>query len=83
MSIGIWQIVLILIIVLIIFGAGKLPKVMGDVGKGIKSMKDGMSAEEEKPKAKPKTKRKTTAKKKPAAKKKTTRKTPAKKKTKK
>lgn len=42
MSIGIWQIVLILVIVLVIFGAGKLPKVMGDVGKGIKNMKDGL-----------------------------------------
>ena len=31
MSIGIWQIVLILVIVLILFGAGKLPRVMGDV----------------------------------------------------
>ena len=30
MSIGIWQVLLILVIVLIIFGAGKLPQVMGD-----------------------------------------------------
>ena len=37
MSIGIWQIVLILAIVLILFGAGKLPRVMGDVAKGIKA----------------------------------------------
>lgn len=42
MSIGIWQIVLILVIVLLIFGAGKLPRVMGDVAKGIKSFKAGM-----------------------------------------
>ncbi|MCH2548046.1 MAG: twin-arginine translocase TatA/TatE family subunit, partial [Alphaproteobacteria bacterium] len=38
MSIGIWQLVLILLIVLLIFGAGKLPRVMGDVGKGVRSM---------------------------------------------
>ncbi|MSP68462.1 MAG: twin-arginine translocase TatA/TatE family subunit [Alphaproteobacteria bacterium] len=42
MSIGIWQVVLILAIVLIIFGAGKLPRVMGDLAKGIKSFKSGM-----------------------------------------
>ena len=42
MSIGIWQVVLILVIVLILFGAGKLPKVMGDVAKGVKNFKSGM-----------------------------------------
>jgi sec-independent protein translocase protein TatA len=47
MSIGIWQVVLILLIVLIIFGAGKLPKVMGDVAKGIKSFKTGLKDDEE------------------------------------
>ena len=42
MSIGIWQIVLLLIIVFVFFGAGKLPKVMGDFAKGLKAFKDGM-----------------------------------------
>lgn len=42
MGISIWQILLILLVVLILFGAGKLPKVMGDMGKGIKNLKDGM-----------------------------------------
>lgn len=42
MSIGIWQIFLVLIIVFVIFGAGKLPKVMGDVGKGVKNLRDGL-----------------------------------------
>lgn len=46
MSIGVWQIVLILVIVLIIFGAGKLPKVMGDVAKGIKNFKSGLAEPE-------------------------------------
>ena len=46
MSIGIWQIVLILAIVLILFGAGKLPRVMGDVAKGIKNFKTGMKEED-------------------------------------
>lgn len=45
MSIGIWQLVLILVIVLLIFGAGKLPRVMGDVGKGIRSLREGLKNE--------------------------------------
>ncbi|WP_339632551.1 twin-arginine translocase TatA/TatE family subunit [uncultured Sneathiella sp.] len=48
MSIGPWQIILILVIVLIIFGAGKLPRVAGDLAKGIKNFKKGMG-EEDKP----------------------------------
>lgn len=47
MSIGIWQVVLILVIVLIIFGAGKLPKVMGDVAAGVKNFKQGMKDDED------------------------------------
>lgn len=45
MGIGVWQVILILVIVLIIFGAGKLPKVMGDVAKGIKNFKSGLGEE--------------------------------------
>ncbi|MDA0902120.1 MAG: twin-arginine translocase TatA/TatE family subunit [Proteobacteria bacterium] len=48
MSIGIWQLVIILVIILLIFGAGKLPRVMGDLGKGIKSLKNGLKEGEEK-----------------------------------
>lgn len=47
MSIGIWQVVLILLIVLILFGAGKLPKVMGDVAKGVKNFKTGLKEDDE------------------------------------
>jgi sec-independent protein translocase protein TatA len=51
MSIGIWQVVLVLLIVLIIFGAGKLPAVMGDLAKGIKSFKSGLKEEDEQARA--------------------------------
>ena len=54
MGIGVWQIVLVLMIVLIIFGAGKLPKVMGDFGKGIKSFKTGLKEEEKSASIQPK-----------------------------
>lgn len=43
----IWELVLILAIILIFFGAGKLPQVMKDVGKSIKGLKDGMKDDEE------------------------------------
>ncbi len=42
MGISLANILVILFIVLILFGAGKLPKVMGDLGKGIKSFKEGL-----------------------------------------
>jgi sec-independent protein translocase protein TatA len=48
MSIGIWQLVLILAIVFVIFGAGKLPRVMGDLGKGVRAMRDGLKGEGDK-----------------------------------
>ena len=45
-GLGHWEIILILVIVLILFGAGKLPKVAGDIAKGIKSFKAGLKEED-------------------------------------
>jgi sec-independent protein translocase protein TatA len=39
--------VIVLAIVLVLFGAGKLPRMMGDFAKGIKAFKAGMKEEEE------------------------------------
>ncbi len=47
MGIGPWQIVLILVIVLIIFGAGKLPRVAGDIAKGVKNFKKGLAEDDD------------------------------------
>ncbi|AZL15768.1 twin-arginine translocase TatA/TatE family subunit [Rickettsiales endosymbiont of Stachyamoeba lipophora] len=44
MSLTHW--IVVLLIVVILFGAGKLPKVMGDVGKGIRNFKAGLNGEE-------------------------------------
>jgi len=44
---GIWEIVLILAIILIIFGVGKLPQVGGAIGKGLRAFKRGQAGEEE------------------------------------
>ena len=41
-GLGHWEIILILVIVLIVFGAGKLPKVAGELANGIKSFKKGL-----------------------------------------
>ena len=43
MSIGIWQIAVVVILVVLLFGRGKISSLMGDVAKGIKSFKKGMS----------------------------------------
>ena len=39
MNFGLWEVLLILLVGVIIFGAGKLPRAMGDLGKGIKNFK--------------------------------------------
>jgi sec-independent protein translocase protein TatA len=46
-SFGIWEIVLILVIILIIFGVGKLPQVSSAIGKGIRSFKKAQAGEDE------------------------------------
>ena len=43
MSIGFWQIAIVVILVVLLFGRGKISGIMGDVAKGIKSFKKGMS----------------------------------------
>ena len=44
---GPWEIALILVIILIVFGVGKLPQVGNAIGKGIRSFKKGQSGEDE------------------------------------
>jgi len=45
MSIGFWQIAIVVVLVVLLFGRGKISSLMGDVAKGIKSFKKGMSSE--------------------------------------
>jgi sec-independent protein translocase protein TatA len=47
MSLGMGELVVILLIVFVLFGAGKLPQVMKDIGSGIKGLKKGLKEEEE------------------------------------
>jgi sec-independent protein translocase protein TatA len=41
-GLGTTEMIIILVLVLIIFGAGKLPQVAGSLGKGLRNFKDGM-----------------------------------------
>ena len=43
MGLSLTHIILLLIVVLVIFGVGKLPQVMGDLGKGIRNFKSGLN----------------------------------------
>ena len=49
MGLGFTEMVILLVVVLIFFGAGKLPTVMGDLGKGVKSFKSGLKDDHEEP----------------------------------
>lgn len=39
---SIWELALVLVIVFVLFGAGKLPKVMGEIGQGIKALRENV-----------------------------------------
>lgn len=49
MSLGPWQLVIIAILILVLFGRGRISEMMGDFGKGIKSFKQGMNEDDTKP----------------------------------
>jgi|APTNR8051073442_1049403.scaffolds.fasta_scaffold48357_2 sec-independent protein translocase protein TatA len=46
-SFSIWHWLIVLVVVLLLFGRGKIPELMGDMAKGIKSFKKGMSEDDE------------------------------------
>ncbi|MDE2029444.1 MAG: twin-arginine translocase TatA/TatE family subunit [Alphaproteobacteria bacterium] len=43
MGLSLTHIILLLVVVLVVFGAGKLPQVMGDLGKGVRNFKAGLN----------------------------------------
>ena len=45
MGISFWQIAIVVILLVLLFGRGKISSLMGDVAKGIKSFKKGMSTD--------------------------------------
>lgn len=44
---GTWEIILIVLVILLIFGGKKIPELMRGLGKGVKSFKDGVNGKEE------------------------------------
>jgi len=47
MRLGGWEIVIVLVIVLLLFGPGRIAKVAGEMGKSIKAFKDGLTSDKE------------------------------------
>jgi sec-independent protein translocase protein TatA len=47
MGLSFWHMVILLLVVVLLFGRGKISDVMGDVAKGIKSFKKGLSEDED------------------------------------
>ena len=45
MGLSIWQIAIVVVLVVLLFGRNKISNLMGDVAKGIKSFKKGMSSD--------------------------------------
>jgi sec-independent protein translocase protein TatA len=46
-SVSIWHWIVVGIVIMLLFGRGKVSELMGDVAKGIKAFKKGMSEEEQ------------------------------------
>lgn len=46
---SLWHWIIVLLVVLVLFGRGRVSEIMGDFGKGIKSFKQGMSEDADKP----------------------------------
>lgn len=47
-QLGPWELLLILVIVLLIFGVGRVSKIGRELGEGIREFRDGLSGDEEK-----------------------------------
>lgn len=47
MNIGPWQLLIVALVILVLFGRGRISEMMGDFGKGIKSFKKGMTEDSE------------------------------------
>ncbi len=45
MGLSIWQVAIVVVLVVLLFGRNKISHLMGDVAKGIKSFKKGMSSD--------------------------------------
>ncbi len=53
MDLGVPELLIILVIVVLLFGPGRLGNIAGELGKGIRNFREGLSGKEEKPKEEP------------------------------
>lgn len=49
-GLGFWEIAIIVFVIILLFGAKKIPELMGGIGKGIKSFKEGVKNDDDKQK---------------------------------
>ena len=47
LAIGMWEVIIVALVILLLFGGKKIPELMKGVGKGVKSFKDGMKGVED------------------------------------
>ncbi len=52
-SMSVWHWVIVALVVMLLFGRGRISDMMGDLAKGIKSFKKGLADDEESPTATP------------------------------
>jgi sec-independent protein translocase protein TatA len=45
------HLLIVIVVVMLLFGAGRIPRLMEDIGKGVNSFKKGLHGDDEKPKA--------------------------------
>ncbi len=50
MGLSIWHLLVVALVIFLFFGAGRLPRVMEDIAKGIKSFKKGLAEDDVSPK---------------------------------
>jgi sec-independent protein translocase protein TatA len=53
MDIGVPELLIVLVVVLLLFGPGRISKTAGELGKGLKSFRDGLSGKEDEAKPEP------------------------------
>jgi len=49
MGLSVWQILIVVLLLVLLFGRGKISELMGDMAKGIKSFKKGMAEDPDEP----------------------------------
>ena len=49
MGISVWQILLVVVLAILLFGRGKISELMGDVAKGIRSFRKGLADDADQP----------------------------------